>query len=305
MKRERALDLVVQMLQRLEAGAESWPLRLVTEVYVFGSFARGAPEPNDVDIYVEIDNGDEEWFEHVAGTSGSNRDPYTLLRRGLGGNRRGYQFLFVGRARFDFPLTLLWRRGEPARIAVQRLHAIPVDPDAGRAPRHAMLPELDGLDRWIPRRYREHLAHAVQNGAVRLDRIELADASPRNAAALDHIDERWKPTSPLHRAGRGVLAHLEQRGVDPAEIHLHGRDVDDSPTPYFAGFKLRYFASIPRCLSTRQGLEWLEVVHPHAGRAAARPTHRAHQTRAAREHPLAVTAANPAACRRGRRGSGR
>lgn len=39
MKRERALDLAVQMLQRLEAGADSWPLRLVTKVHVFGSSA--------------------------------------------------------------------------------------------------------------------------------------------------------------------------------------------------------------------------------------------------------------------------
>jgi hypothetical protein len=191
-----------------------------------------------------------------------HRDPYALLRRRLGGNHRGYQFLFEGRARFDFPLTPLWRRGEPTSTAVQRLHAIPVDPDAGRAPRDAMLPEVEGLDRWIPRTYRERLALAVQNEAIRLERIELADASPHNTAALDHIDERWKPTSPLHRAGRAVLAHLEQRGIDPARVHLHGRDINDPQTLYFAGFKLRYFPSIPRCLSTHRGLEWLEVVHP-------------------------------------------
>jgi hypothetical protein len=40
---------------------------------------------------------------------------------------------------------------------------------------------------------------------------------------------------PLHRAGRAVLAHLEQRGIDPAQVHLHGRDVNDPQTPYFAG----------------------------------------------------------------------
>jgi hypothetical protein len=231
-------------------------------VHVFGSFARGAPEPHDLDMYVEVDNSDEEWLDHFMGELSIHRDPYALLRRRLGGNHRGYQFLFEGRARFDFPLTLLWRRGEPMTIAVQRLRDIPVDPAAGRAARHGMLLELDGLDRWVPRPFREHLALAVQNGAVRLERIELADAPLHNPAALDHIDERWRPTSPLHRAGRAVLAHLEQRGIDPAQVHLHGRDVAEPQTPYFVGFKLRYFPSIPQCLSTQNGLEWLEVVHP-------------------------------------------
>jgi hypothetical protein len=263
MKRERALELAEHMLQRLESGADSWPLHLVTELYVFGSFARGATEPHDLDIYVEVDNSDVEWLEHFIGELSIHRDPYALLRRSLGGNHRGYQFLFEGRAKFDFPLTPLWRRGEPVSTAVRRLHAIPADPDAGRAPRDAMLPELDGLDRWIPRTYREHLAHAVNGGAVRLERIELADAPVHNAAAIDHIDQRWKPTSPLHRAARAVVANLEQRGIDPAHVHLHGHDIHDPVTPYFAGFKLRHFPAIPRCLSQQHASNGSKSYTPH------------------------------------------
>ncbi|WP_262505884.1 hypothetical protein [Streptomyces sp. TRM68367] len=41
MKRERATTLVEDMLRRLDEGTD-WPLTLVDEVYLFGSYARGA-----------------------------------------------------------------------------------------------------------------------------------------------------------------------------------------------------------------------------------------------------------------------
>jgi hypothetical protein len=68
----------------------------------------------------------------------------------------------------------------------------------------------------------------------------------------------------LYRAGEAVFAHLIERGVDPAQLHLHGRDVRDSETPYFAGFSLRYLRPMQRCLTEFAGREWIEVVHPTA-----------------------------------------
>lgn len=59
MKRERATRLLADMITRLEGGA--WPLGLVEEVYVFGSYARGALEPNDVDVVIEHGT-DERWL---------------------------------------------------------------------------------------------------------------------------------------------------------------------------------------------------------------------------------------------------
>ncbi|MFE6633645.1 hypothetical protein ACFVFT_35535 [Streptomyces tendae] len=47
MKRARATSLLNDMLDRLEEGG--WPLDLVDEILVFGSYARGALEPADVD----------------------------------------------------------------------------------------------------------------------------------------------------------------------------------------------------------------------------------------------------------------
>ncbi|WP_406426572.1 nucleotidyltransferase domain-containing protein [Streptomyces sp. NBC_00147] len=48
MKGARATQLLHHMIDRLEQGG--WPLNLVEEIYVFGSYARGALEPGDVDL---------------------------------------------------------------------------------------------------------------------------------------------------------------------------------------------------------------------------------------------------------------
>jgi Nucleotidyltransferase domain len=150
-QRQRATVLVEQLLQRLAVGHEEWPLRLVTEVYVFGSYARGAATPHDVDIEVEIDRQDERWVSHFLSCVSYDRDPYSLIRRALVGGARSYGFVFEARDRVDFPLTLLWRAGDTLAAAMARLHAITEDDTAVRAPRDAMLPQFEGLDRWIPR----------------------------------------------------------------------------------------------------------------------------------------------------------
>ncbi|HZN72702.1 MAG TPA: nucleotidyltransferase domain-containing protein [Micromonosporaceae bacterium] len=262
MKRQRATHLAEQLLERLAAGHEEWPLSLITEVYVFGSYARGAAEPHDLDVDVEINRQDERWISHFVTCLSGGRDPYSLIRRALVGASRSYQFLFEARDRVDFPLTLLWRPSDPLAAALARLHEIAEDDTAGRAARDAMLPQFDGLDRWIPRRYRERLVGAVDGGAVSVERLELPDAPLEDSSAQRHLEERWEPTSPLYRAGRAVLAHFEERGVDLSQVHLHGRDVGGPETPYFAGFQMRYFRSVPYCLTEYHGVEWIEVVHP-------------------------------------------
>lgn len=125
-----------------------------------------------------------------------------------------------------------------------------------------MLPEFEGLDRWIPRAYRENLIDAINMGAIHVERLTLEDLDLGHPLALEHLADRWKPTSPLYRAGRAVFAYLLERGVGPAQVHLHGRDVQDPETPYFAGFSLRYLRAMQRCFTEHGGREWIEVVHP-------------------------------------------
>jgi hypothetical protein len=258
--RDRATGLAENLLRNLDAGRDDWPLSMITQVYVLGSYARGALEPGDLDIDVEL-AGDEKWGTHVVNSLPYGRDPYALLRKPLSAGRRGYQYTFDFRDRADFEMTLLWTRGDTLGAALASLHAIQPDLLAGRAPRDSMLPEFDGIEDWVPRPYRTALCAAVSDGALGIERLSLPDGVVASPEAAEHIRLRWKPSSPLRRAGAAIVSHWEQRGIDPACGHLHGRDIRDQHTPYFANFGWSHFTSIPSCLSEHGGIEWLEVVH--------------------------------------------
>jgi len=260
-RRKRALQLAERVLQGLNEGQGEWPLSLVKELYVFGSFARGASEPHDVDIDLEHDI-DQRWAVHFANCLAYGRDHFSLMKRPLTGGKRGCQFTFNFRSDADFGMTLLWRKGDPLADALKRLHAIQPDPSEGRAPRDAMLPQFDGLDRWIPRPIREAISAAVSGGAITVERVALADGEVTDARARAHLAGRWTPSSPLYRAAHAVVADWERRGIDPCHGHLHGADIHDTGTPYYAGFGWRYFTSIRSCLTEYGGVEWQEVVHP-------------------------------------------
>ncbi|RMI44063.1 hypothetical protein EBO15_14175 [Actinomadura harenae] len=251
------------MLRNLDARKAEWPLTLVTEVNVFGSFARGALEPHDVDMDVEYETTTE-WASRAVSMHAKGLDPYRMFRQPLLQRRRGCQMLFNFRRESDFDLLTLWRRGDTLRTALDRLHAIPVDPTAGRAPRDAMLPEFEGLDRWLPLGLREHLVAAVEAESVKIERVLLEDARVSSPYVARLIGRRWKPESPLHRAAHAVIRHWEQQGIDPLTIHLHGRDMSPNHpvTPYFTSFGCRYLHTAPFCFHEHEGVEWIEVVHP-------------------------------------------
>jgi hypothetical protein len=261
MKRERAVELVAHVLRAFDQGRAEWPLSLVTELYIFGSFARGAIEPHDVDIDVEFQI-DRRWAEHFAGCLAYGRNPHSPMKRALTGGRRGCQFEFNFRDRADFEMTLLWRQDDTLRTALERLHLIRPDPAAGRAARDAMLPQFEGIDQWIPRPIREAISDAVSTGAMAVERRVLAGGPVTSLQAREHLAYRWTPSSPLYRAASAVITDWEQRGIDPCHGYLHGTGIRDKDTPYYAGFGWRYFTSIPACLTEYRGMEWLEVVRP-------------------------------------------
>jgi hypothetical protein len=261
-ERERAAALTEEVLTRLIESQQEWPLSLITEVYIYGSFARGALQPADVDLDIEYDQTDDRWISTVIRALSNGRNPHVEFKKPLFGRKRGIEFVFNHRADADYDMTLLWRRGEDLDTALTRLRGIEADSAAGRAPRDAMLPQFDGIDRWLPRPYRETLSRAIDAELNTVERLVLPDTDIDHPVARDHLERRWRPESPLYRAGRAVFAHLLARGVDPAQVHLHGRDVQDSETPYFAGFSLRYLTSMQDCLTEHGGTEWIEVVHP-------------------------------------------
>ncbi|MFJ8085290.1 nucleotidyltransferase domain-containing protein [Streptomyces sp. NPDC096205] len=161
MKRARAVELVEAMLHQLDS-CDDWPLSLVQQVWLFGSFARGAAEPHDVDVAVQFEP-DERMNEVVVQYLLSGRgNPYAPLRRALAGSSRGLQFQFDNSVREQLQaegtvMLPLWRRGDMLDEALAVLHGILEDPLAGRAERHDMIDAFEGLDRYIPRPVRAEL----------------------------------------------------------------------------------------------------------------------------------------------------
>ncbi|WP_244206873.1 nucleotidyltransferase domain-containing protein [Streptomyces swartbergensis] len=99
------------MLRRLDEGTD-WPLSLVDELYLFGSYARGALEPHDVDIAVDF-HRDERMRQLEIASIFSGRNPHSELRRQLAGRSRA--------------VAVRYRPASPTRER-GRAHAAPVAP---------------------------------------------------------------------------------------------------------------------------------------------------------------------------------
>ncbi|MFD8375339.1 hypothetical protein ACFV2Z_31910 [Streptomyces sp. NPDC059688] len=83
-------------------------------MYIFGSYARGALEPNDVDVVIEHGT-DQRWLDESLDAPINGRDPYAEMKQALRGRTRGISFQFRGRSLRDqgcFDLFLLWRKGD-------------------------------------------------------------------------------------------------------------------------------------------------------------------------------------------------
>ncbi|WP_413114448.1 nucleotidyltransferase domain-containing protein [Streptomyces sp. CY1] len=276
MKRERATQLLTDMLDRLEAGG--WPLDLVDEVYVFGSYARGALEPADVDVVVEHGTDDRLTAEFVHSLS-YGRDPSASMKRALKGRSRGIQLQLRQREYLEkdgIALTLLWRKGESMAAARARLADLTSDPSAGRAQRDHMIEAFEGIDRWIPRPVRADLATLVDTKAVSISRLELEGTEPAHPLSQRAL-KRWSPTSPLRRAAAAALAHAESRGRDMEAVHLHGQPLhghwDTAPNPILGiGLGWQRYGRLAHLLE--DVTEWIEVIRP----TRAQPLHALHIT---------------------------
>ncbi|MEJ8653760.1 hypothetical protein WKI65_38360 [Streptomyces sp. MS1.AVA.3] len=141
MKRERATTVLNEMLERLEQNA--WPLNLITEIHIFGSYIRGAWRSVISTSWSSTPLTKTLRPSNPSMPSSAAVDGYVPMRQALRGNRRGISFQFQGRDSLqseDIELLLLWRQGEPIALAKQRLAAITPDTTAGRAPRDHVLP---------------------------------------------------------------------------------------------------------------------------------------------------------------------
>ncbi|MEU2607646.1 nucleotidyltransferase domain-containing protein [Streptomyces albus] len=277
MKRTRAVRLVEQMLHRLD-GDSGWPLGLVQQIWLFGSFARGATEPHDVDVAVRFDR-DERIKQAVIQSLISGRgNPYAPIRRALAESSRGLQFQFEDQDREQLQaegvaMLPLWRRGDTLQQGLAVLHGIAEDPTAGRAERDDMIDAFADLDRYIPRTVRAELIAWQQQGFITISQVSLPDAPEDTALLADPemrwaVGRRWKSDSPLRRAALAGLAYLRGLGAELDDIDLSGERL---PTPrrmaghrsealWWINWKWHGYSGIPRCVEG--GNAWLEVIQP-------------------------------------------
>lgn len=267
MKRQKATELIYQVLSRAVQGG--WPVHLVSEIRVFGSYMRGALEPGDVDLaYVMDGHDDRQWREHFVDTLLSGRDPQAVMRKSLRGSSRSVSLTLFEQGRYDdVPMMTIWRRGEPVETAIARLESIKPDPEAGRAARDAMTAAFEGVDEHLALFIREELLDLEAAGAIRMRRAELLDAQDTDLdlapnARYFQFERRWGPDSPLRRAAVSVLAHVQQQRGSLDSVNLHGNRLSTSTADtVFIDLKLRYFSSLLRYIGDDCD-EWIEVVHP-------------------------------------------
>jgi predicted nucleotidyltransferase len=265
-KRERATHLLKEMLGRVTAGGTRH-LDLVEAISVFGSYARGASEPGDVDVAVEYGR-DEVSGHEVVRALAEGRDWTVPYRKALAGRRRGYQFVFGQTERLHndgFDPILLWRKGEALDAALERLHAIEVDFSAGPAARDAMLPEFEGLDKHLHLPVRRPIVALVESGAIQIERITLEPGTVKHPKARRLIDIRTPNPGVARRVREEGLAWFERQGIDPLTVAAGDRLLRRQPEEHQLSWTLARLNHLPGWFHEvpNDGI-WLAIVNPTA-----------------------------------------
>ena len=213
MKRWEATKRVEGLLARVVGGNGSY-LPRVREVWIFGSYGRGALDVGDVDLAVEFDQTKEEagiWF---ATLMAGGFDHLGALRRELRGNQRALEIHFnelEDLRKEGFDPQLLWRRGDSLEQADARLAALTPDASAQRAPRDTVHPLLAEVERLIPRPAQQEFSLFVWAGWLDAKLVELPVEQAANAVTRRRFAGRWPESNPRFRAAHAVAGYLEGR----------------------------------------------------------------------------------------------
>jgi hypothetical protein len=215
-RRDEATKRIETVVAHAIAGGEY--AGLVDAVWVFGSYAAGAPNVNDIDLVVEHRQSKrllDDMLRSLSYGGNANRG----LDRELRGTWRNVKIQYCARVKESyeqqggFTFVLIWRRGEPLSLATQRLAAIEVDPNAGSAPRDHVIPALAGFEKKVALAYREQIEELVSSGRVVARRNQLPDSEPRDEWMVSRIGESWAATNPKRRAALALAARIEQEGA--------------------------------------------------------------------------------------------
>jgi hypothetical protein len=242
--RARATKKLEDVLARLVAGEP--PLDRLRTAWVLGSYARGALDVGDVDLFVMIDEARSRSQQSLDAYY-RRAHPYAEIVKALGCGAGSIVSLdvepvfeeehgpadnrpvrnpptpvlghLVTGEPFDPPPRLLWARGDTIETARSRLAAIPEDPKARRFERTTTVPLLDELQPLLGVETAFVLAVQVrrENVELRAVLLESADA-PSSTRGL--LGERYSEGSARRGAAASALAYLECEGVDLETVRL-------------------------------------------------------------------------------------
>jgi predicted nucleotidyltransferase len=216
-KRLEATKRVEGLIERVVNG-EGRYLPRVREVWIFGSYARGALEVGDVDLAVEFEQTKDEAGRWFAILMAGGFDHLGALRRELRGSQRVLELHFneLDDLREEgFEPVLLWRRGDSLEEARARLAALAPDASARRAVRDTVHPLLAEVEKLIPRSARQEFALSMWAGWLDAKLVELPPEQAGNPVTRRRFAEQWSESNPRFRAAQAAASYLEREGIAP------------------------------------------------------------------------------------------
>jgi predicted nucleotidyltransferase len=238
-RRAEAAKRIEGLLARV-ANGEGRYLPRIREVWLFGSYARGALEVGDVDLAVEFDQTKDEAGRWFATLLAGGFDHVGALKRELRGNQR---VLEVHLNELDelrkegFEPQLLWTRGESFETARDRLSALAADPSAGRASRDTVHPLLVEVEKLVPRPARQEFSAFMWADWLDSKLVDLPDQEATSPVTRRNFGEQWSRTNPRFRAAHAVASYLERDGIGPLSaggtLYSDQRKVIDEERDYW------------------------------------------------------------------------
>lgn len=221
MKRNIATERLTEMLGNLHRDC---PFESsISEVWVFGSYAKGSPTPGDIDLEVILDPDETYEKQRAEAIFSKTRRPEGQIYDHLFGRRRCFHMTF-GKERFyeDLGHRLLYRRGDTAEMSLHRLTAIKENPELIKEAR--TVPELSELAGRIPTWELTELSALVSGGWVQAESIAIPPP-PAGTAAPGSISRNYAKSSPLVRSALAGILELERRGARRNRMMVMGSRV--------------------------------------------------------------------------------
>ena len=193
----------------------------IGEVWVFGSFARGAPDVGDVDLAIELDRNSDDFRALL-----SNEQLFTweaVIKRELFGRQRIFssQFDQLPHLREHFAedvWILLYAAGDSASVVTSRIDGIVIDANATRAPRPAPPAELGPHAEDIPVADREVLIDLMARGLLTIEPVDIPVVEKLPPKLRTMINEWWDVGGTRHHQVSVAATYLHQNGTRQIQV---------------------------------------------------------------------------------------